>query len=322
MDFVNQVKEVSGKNKSLSSMLFAHHGDLFFHRRTILMNITERNIWKLNNLPPMEYCSLARAQKLLNCELEDILHWHNIGAINLCLKLNPTRGTLKIAVLSHQEKDVTTALNPLTSAEEVETFWSPHSHIRSILRLDDDIPMVETLRGNTVTQFNVKVSASGLWHPHSRNLMALLETPDDILYENRLSMMLPDKPFVYCHFIPDEDEYSAISLNRIYITSQAIEKIYAHSISARPMDVTKNSLLEQTSYIHQELTVLPQNEVLLEFIHYLIQSHTVFNEKLQNMAEPDKTQLFHHVLERLKEEGMLRENTLPDEADILSEADR
>ncbi|HFQ7688361.1 hypothetical protein [Klebsiella sp. Ap-874] len=286
------------------------------------MNITERNIWKLNNLPPMEYCSLARAQKLLNCELEDILHWHDIGAINLCLKLNPTRGTLKIAVLSHQEKDVTTALNPLTSAEEVETFWSPHSHIRSILRLDGDIPMVETLRGNTVTQFNVKVSASGLWHPHSRNLMALLEAPDDILYENRLSMMLPDKPFVYCHFIPDEDEYSAISLNRIYITSQAIEKIYAHSISTRPMDVTKNSLLEQTSYIHQELTVLPQNEVLLEFIHYLIQSHTVFNEKLQNMAEPDKTQLFHHVLERLKEEGMLRENTLPDEADILSEADR
>ena len=322
MGFVNQVKEVSGKNKSLSSMLFSHHGDLFFHRRTILMNITERNIWKLNNLPPMEYCSLARAQKLLNCELEDILHWHDIGAINLCLKLNPTRGTLKIAVLSHQEKDVTTALNPLASAEEVETFWSAHSHIRSILRLDGDIPIVETLRGNTVTQFNVKVSASGLWHPHSRNLMALLEAPDDILYENRLSMMLPDKPFVYCHFIPDEDEYSAISLNRIYITSQAIEKIYAHSISARPMDVTKNSLLEQTSYIHQELTVLPQNEVLLEFIHYLIQSHTVFNEKLQNMAEPDKTQLFHHVLERLKEEGMLRENTLPDEADILSEADR
>lgn len=269
----------------------------------------------------MEYCSLARAQKLLNCELEDILHWHDIGAINLCLKLNPTRGTLKIAVLSHQEKDVTAALNPL-AAEAVETFWSPHSHIRSILRLDGDIPMMETLRGNTVTQFNVKVSASGLWHPHCRNLMALLEAPDDILNENRLSMMLPDKPFVYCHFIPDEDEYTAISLSRIYITSQAIEKIYAHSISARPMDVTKNSLLEQTSYIHQELTVLPQNEVLLEFIHYLIQSHTVFNEKLQNMAEPDKTQLFHHVLERLKEEGMLRENTLPDEADILSEADR
>ncbi|MBZ9583794.1 hypothetical protein [Klebsiella quasivariicola] len=277
------------------------------------MNITERNIWKLNNLPPMEYCSLARAQKLLNCELEDILHWHDIGAINLCLKLNPTRGTLKIAVLSHQEKDVTTAFSPLASAEAAETIWSPHSHIRSILRLEGDIPMMETLRGNTVTQFNVKVSASGLWHPHCRNLMALLEAPGDIIRESKLSMMLPDKPFVYCHFIPDEDERPAISLNRIYITSQAIEKIYAHSISARPMDVTKNSLLEQTNYIQQELTLLPQNEVLLEFIHYIIQSHTIFNEKLQNMAESDKTQLFRHVLEKLKEEGMLREDTLSSE---------
>ncbi|MBN0372018.1 hypothetical protein JTM65_35020, partial [Pseudomonas aeruginosa] len=117
-----------------------------------------------------------------------------------------------------------------------------------------------------------------------------------------------DKPFVYCHFILEEDERPSISLNRIYITSQAIKKIYAHSIRPRPMDVTKNPLLDQTRYIQQELTVLPQSEVLLEFIHYLIQSHTVFNEKLQNMAEPDKTQLFHHVLERLKEEGMLIEN--------------
>lgn len=261
----------------------------------------------------MEYCSLARAQKLLNCELEDILHWHDIGAINLCLKLNPTRGTLKIAVLSHQEKDVTTAFSPLASAEAAETIWSPHSHIRSILRLEGDIPMMETLRGNTVTQFNVKVSASGLWHPHCRNLMALLEAPDDIVRERRLSMMLPDKPFVYCHFIPDEAECPVISLNRIYITSQAIEKIYAHSISARPMDVTKNPLLEHSSYIQQELTLLPQNEVLLEFIHYIIQSHTIFNEKLQNMAEPDRTQLFRHVLERLKEEGMLRKDTLSSE---------
>ena len=152
--------------------------------------------------------------------------------------------------------------------------------------------------------------------------MARLEAPDDILFEIRLSMMLPDKPFVYCHFIPEEDERPSISLNRIYITSQAIEKIYAHSISARPMDVTKNPLLDQTRYIQQELTVLPQSEVLLEFIHYLVQSHTVFNEKLQSMAEPDKTQLFHHVLERLKEEGMLIENAQPDEGDIGSEASR
>ncbi len=292
---------------------------VIFHRHTIFMNITERNIWKLNNLPPMEYCSLARAQKLLNCEVEDILHWHDIGAINLCLKLNPTSGTLKIAVLSHQEKDVTTALPPLTATEAVETLWSAHSHIHSFLRFDGDIPVMETLRGNTVTQFNVKVTASGLWHPHCRNLMALLEAPDDIHRENSLSMMLPEKPFVYCHFIPQEVESPTLSLSRLYITSKAIEKIYAHSISTRPMDVTKNLLREQTSYVHQELNLLPQNDVLLEFINYLIQSHTVFNETLQNMAEPDKSQFFNTVLEKLKAEGVLGEDTQPDEAGIVSE---
>jgi hypothetical protein len=40
------------------------------------------------------------------------------------------------------------------------------------------------------------------------------------------------------------------------------------------------------------------------------------------MAEPDKTQLFHHVLERLKEEVMLREDVLPDEADFSSATHR
>ncbi|HHK9762286.1 TPA: hypothetical protein ACQZJE_003069, partial [Klebsiella quasipneumoniae subsp. similipneumoniae] len=72
----------------------------------------------------------------------------------------------------------------------------------------------------------------------------------------------------------------------------------------------------------QELTSLPQSEVLLEFIHDLIQSHTLFNVKLQKMAEPDKTQLFHHVLERLKEEVMLREDVLPNEADFSSATHR
>ncbi|HBW3430382.1 TPA: hypothetical protein MEY89_002748 [Klebsiella pneumoniae] len=53
-----------------------------------------------------------------------------------------------------------------------------------------------------------------------------------------------------------------------------------------------------------------------------IQSHTLFNVKLQKMAEPDKTQLFHHVLERLKEEVMLREDVLPNEADFSSATHR
>src|SRR5476649_1110270 len=39
-------------------------------------------------LPALEYCSLARASCLLGCEESDLLHWAEIGAIELCLKFN------------------------------------------------------------------------------------------------------------------------------------------------------------------------------------------------------------------------------------------
>ncbi|MGM1332328.1 hypothetical protein ACS0TW_41875, partial [Klebsiella michiganensis] len=66
------------------------------------MERKERNIWKLNNLPPLEYCSISRAKKLLKCEIEDLLHWHDIGAINLCIKMGKTNGTLK-GVFQHDQ---------------------------------------------------------------------------------------------------------------------------------------------------------------------------------------------------------------------------
>ncbi|USP10159.1 hypothetical protein L1S45_00570 [Aeromonas dhakensis] len=37
---------------------------------------------------PLEYCTPARAARLLGCELEDIFHWYEIGAIKLFLKLD------------------------------------------------------------------------------------------------------------------------------------------------------------------------------------------------------------------------------------------
>ncbi len=38
---------------------------------------------KLPELPPIEYCKLDRAAKLLDCEVSDILHWWKIHAIDL-----------------------------------------------------------------------------------------------------------------------------------------------------------------------------------------------------------------------------------------------
>lgn len=37
---------------------------------------------------PLEYCRIDRAARLLGCEVEDIVHWGAIGAIDLCVNLN------------------------------------------------------------------------------------------------------------------------------------------------------------------------------------------------------------------------------------------
>lgn len=48
----------------------------------------EKNIWRRNNLAPLEYCSVSRAAKILNCEEDDIMHWCYTERINLCINFS------------------------------------------------------------------------------------------------------------------------------------------------------------------------------------------------------------------------------------------
>ncbi|WP_370553995.1 hypothetical protein [Edwardsiella tarda] len=52
------------------------------------MNTDDGDLWKINRIPALEYCSLNRASELLNCKTCDLLHWAEIGAIELCLTFN------------------------------------------------------------------------------------------------------------------------------------------------------------------------------------------------------------------------------------------
>ncbi|MBA7935016.1 hypothetical protein HV127_27815 [Klebsiella sp. RHBSTW-00215] len=271
------------------------------------MNKIERNIWKLNNLPPLEYCSISRAQKLLNCELEDLLHWHDIGAINLCLKLGKTHGTLKSAIRHDMGGNKPYFYNS-SNIDEVsrsERSWSQHSKINTILTLNESEPNLETQYGSPVTQFKLKVSVSGLWYSHSRNLMEILENPENTLLEQRISIISPARNVVFCHFTPDEDEKPTISLNKLYITNQAIEKIYEHTISSRPLEFSEKPLNIFEDKIIHDNSFIPQNKLLLEFINYIIRSNPAFSTNILNATENVKSKTFSMVMEKLSAEGMI-----------------
>lgn len=46
-------------------------------------------------LLPLEYCSVERASRLLNCEIEDILHWVKMFSIKACVFIDPPRSSIR-----------------------------------------------------------------------------------------------------------------------------------------------------------------------------------------------------------------------------------
>ncbi|WP_313010323.1 hypothetical protein [Atlantibacter hermannii] len=52
------------------------------------------NVWKRNNIPALEFCTLPRAADLLNCHLNDLIHFIQIGAIEICLSLHDFEAAL------------------------------------------------------------------------------------------------------------------------------------------------------------------------------------------------------------------------------------
>lgn len=52
------------------------------------------NVWSLNNIPALEFCTLLRAAELLRCHPSDLIHFSQIGAIELCLALHDFEAAL------------------------------------------------------------------------------------------------------------------------------------------------------------------------------------------------------------------------------------
>lgn len=270
------------------------------------MNKIERNIWKLNNLPPLEYCSIARAQKLLQCELEDLLHWHDIGAISLCLKLKKNRGTLNSALTRNQSfGDSSYGYGGFDDITKANKPWSQHSKINNIITLNENVSVIDADHDSAIAKIKLNVSVSGLWHTHSRNLMDVLENLDNIQQEDSLSIISPAKNVIYCNFIPDNDDKPTIELSKLYITSKEIEKIYEHTISSRPLEYSEAAMNSYNEKTINEPSTPPQNKLLLEFINYIIQSNPAFNRDLLNATESSKQLAFKSIMEKLKKEGIV-----------------
>ncbi|OOF28915.1 hypothetical protein [Salinivibrio sp. IB872] len=110
---------------------------------------------QLPPLLPLEYCSVARAARLLGCEVEDIYHWREIGAIKLCAVLNeePCKAFVKPSFLYGEEDEETIInmkfeeeLSKVYEPEEGENFQMDVGHVIGLgpMEIDESLlnPMV------------------------------------------------------------------------------------------------------------------------------------------------------------------------------------
>lgn len=87
---------------------------------------------QLPPLLPLEYCTVERAARLLGCEEEDIYHWHEVGAISLCVKLEDENCRPNIWIKTEDGTMSLSEKKVLEKEGSLDAFVSTHSILGGI----------------------------------------------------------------------------------------------------------------------------------------------------------------------------------------------
>lgn len=100
------------------------------------------------NIPIPEYCTLERAAKLIDCEVSDLIHFGEIGAITICIKV-----PLSTKAILHVFK------NDESTMCEIEAEWSGGDVYSQFVTVDEPIENMEEDR----SMYKFPVFISGVW---------------------------------------------------------------------------------------------------------------------------------------------------------------
>lgn len=278
-----------------------------------MSNRNSKNVWSANEIAPLEFCSLLRATRLLKCEIEDLLHWHDIGAITLCLRLSQIKG--KLITETHNNKDDIFKLyneNFITLNElaRVQKLWSYHSKLFSIKKENTERLESKVVIKNDIAKYETPAFASGIWSMTSRNLLDLLNN-DEKHYESIIEVFSPSSKIKSCLFYSDNQECMDISISNIFITKKHIEKIYSHAISGNEMPLIDGAKRFDDDNKNEKTIISPQKEKLSEFIKFLIKTNPTISKNILSTTANNRHKLFREYMETLRKKGIEVDYDIP-----------
>ena len=82
------------------------------------------NLWIDKKIPPLEYCSFERASRLLECEIEDLLHLYEIGTFNIAFKSDGLAVRFNVNFLNNNQTLETDLIHPVLTNQSLEMEFS------------------------------------------------------------------------------------------------------------------------------------------------------------------------------------------------------
>lgn len=186
-------------------------------------------------IPVIEFCRLERAAKILSCEIDDLLQWGAVGAIELCVLLSNAitslcidvdeEGLLKIIsdennYLKENIKIGSSIIHPINKINTIEYYIESHG--------EDDISLLYCL-------------ASGLWMINQQRIIIDLLSSGTALisplalslsdYHGTKNYLMEDKDYILNDIIsdPSHNNFGAITIADVWITNEQIEKIKSYA---------------------------------------------------------------------------------------------
>jgi len=193
---------------------------------------------------PLEYCKVDRAARLLNCEVQDVIHSACIGGTNICLK-NAGPGTLH--EIEHKDEiknnhDIACLIRKLYESYELINL-SLYSSLDISVNSSFYYPDLVKMDDDEVAE--VPVYFDGFWAIESFDI---LDEFADLIDHGQSDLLIPDgeigifsptyneNEYIYKGVINTPNEYiSGIQLRDLYVLRPDLEKLYKSIKHSEPL---------------------------------------------------------------------------------------
>ncbi|AMH12478.1 hypothetical protein V8J08_002375 [Citrobacter amalonaticus] len=306
----------------------------------------DMNVWKRNNIPALEFCSLPRAAELLNCHLNDLIHFIQVGAIEICLALHDFEAALFTLGAWEESNEWEEKFPP-----KLMTKYTNKSPLSLFMpKAEFDMNPTATARVRRLYQ-NKDIpglkkpilNLSGLWAlslshlPHS--FFNALKNNEEISftsfnlsfkeadvplnldnYDDYVIMAQPLTEHLYASGLLNEADVkpiATITVKDIFITRCQIEKIYSYIGQDIPNFINGGVRQSQPNELMIEKSVPEVNTNKVgEFLEMLIRCVPELGDDVMKATANKRHSILSAFLERQQKEGKFNNMKMPASATI------